>query len=153
MRPDLRSVELHAVGLATVMWITGCGLLAGPELRLAGEIIQISSELTRTGTEVTVRARFTNASERDLFLGFCDVAVHVGAQHLVEGQWRLYPGSICVTTAVDRRRGEVSPGESVEVNRIFDHTAVGTFRLVVWFGPEAGRPWEYKAVTESFELH
>ena len=99
------------------------------------------------------RKGFANASEHDLFLGFCDVAVHVGAQHLVEGQWRLYPGSICVTTAADRGRGKVRPGESVEVNRIFDHTAVGTFRLVVWFGPEAGRPWEYKAVTESFELH
>jgi hypothetical protein len=82
----------------------------------------------------------------------CGAVIHVGAEHLAEGQWQPYSGFGCVTAADVNSPGEVRAGESVEVSRIFDHTAAGTFRLVVHYGETPDGPAEYQAVTVPFEL-
>ena len=151
-RSSLRRIRPRHPVVAVAIWAAGCGVLAGPQPQLAGEILQISSELTRSGTQTTVIARFTNASDRDLFLRLCGGVIHVGAEHLAEGQWQFYSRFACITGAGGDNPGQVRVSQGVEVSRVFDHTAEGTFRLIVRYGETPDRPVEYQAVTVPFEL-
>ena len=144
-RPRLAVV---VVGMSAV----GCGALVGPPPQITGEIVRISSELTRSGTQTTVVARFTNASDRDLFLQLCNDVIHVGAEQIVAGRWEFYSGFQCVTTAGAPNPGMVQAAESVEVSRVFGHTVLGTFRLVVRYGEAPLRAAQYQATTGAFDL-